>query len=101
MIAELIYSETFAIKLGTVCYKLTPARYLVPSAQYAVFGLSSQYYYAWGTFCFPPSIHILIMTEIQTNVDGGSLAHSIDFVTGQKLNFLRTTCVLLVGSTGS
>jgi len=37
----------FTIRLGTVSLPLTPAQYLVPSAQYGFFGLNSQYFYTW------------------------------------------------------
>lgn len=37
----------FAIKFGSTTYTLTPAQYLVPTAQYSFYGLSSGKYYAW------------------------------------------------------
>ncbi|KAG6366147.1 hypothetical protein INS49_000323 [Diaporthe citri] len=40
-------TANFAIKFGSTTYTLTPAQYLVPTAQYSVFGLSSSKYYAW------------------------------------------------------
>jgi len=40
-------TSNFGIKFGTTTYTLTPAQYLVPTAQYAVFGLSSSKFYAW------------------------------------------------------
>lgn len=40
-------TSNFAIKFGSTTYTLTPAQYLVPTAQYSVFGLSSSKYYAW------------------------------------------------------
>lgn len=40
-------TSNFAIKFGSTTYTLTPAQYLVPTAQYSVFGLTSGKYYAW------------------------------------------------------
>ncbi|KAF7854477.1 uncharacterized protein EAF02_011652 [Botrytis sinoallii] len=40
-------TANFSIKFGTTTYTLTPAQYLVPTAQYSSFGLSSGRYYAW------------------------------------------------------
>jgi Eukaryotic aspartyl protease len=40
-------ASNFGIKFGSTTYTLTPAQYLVPAAQYSVFGLSSTKYYAW------------------------------------------------------
>ncbi|KAK4498597.1 hypothetical protein PRZ48_011256 [Zasmidium cellare] len=40
-------TANFGIKFGSTTYTLTPAQYLVPTAQYANFGLSSGKYYAW------------------------------------------------------
>lgn len=40
-------TSNFGIKFGSTTYTLTPAQYLVPTAQYSVFGLSSGKYYAW------------------------------------------------------
>lgn len=40
-------TANFAIKFGSTTYTLTPAQYLVPTAQYSEFGLRSGKYYAW------------------------------------------------------
>ncbi|KAJ6781256.1 hypothetical protein PWT90_08893 [Aphanocladium album] len=40
-------TSNFSIKIGSNTYTLTPDQYLVPAAQYSVFGLSSGKYYAW------------------------------------------------------
>ncbi|KAG0646607.1 Polyporopepsin [Hyphodiscus hymeniophilus] len=40
-------TSNFAIKFGSTTYTLTPAQYLVPTAQYSFYGLSSGKYYAW------------------------------------------------------
>lgn len=40
-------TANFAIKFGSTTYTLTPAQYLVPTAQYANFGLTTGKYYAW------------------------------------------------------
>ncbi|KAJ3497182.1 hypothetical protein NLG97_g2099 [Lecanicillium saksenae] len=40
-------TANFSIKIGSNTYTLTPDQYLVPSAQYSVFGLTSGKYYAW------------------------------------------------------
>ncbi|EGX95819.1 cathepsin E, putative [Cordyceps militaris CM01] len=40
-------TANFAIKLGSTSYTLTPSQYLVPTAQYSYFGLTSGKYYAW------------------------------------------------------
>lgn len=40
-------TANFSIKFGSTTYTLTPAQYLVPTAQYSAFGLSSGKYYAW------------------------------------------------------
>ncbi|KAF7903608.1 uncharacterized protein EAF01_006657 [Botrytis porri] len=40
-------TANFSIKFGTTTYSLTPAQYLVPTAQYSNFGLDSDSYYAW------------------------------------------------------
>ncbi|CEI41856.1 hypothetical protein FVEN_g3800 [Fusarium venenatum] len=42
-------TANFGIKFGSTTYTLTPAQYLVPTAQYSNFGLSSSKYYAWIT----------------------------------------------------
>ena len=40
-------TANFGIKFGTSTFTLTPAQYLVPTAQYSVFGLTTGKYYAW------------------------------------------------------
>jgi len=40
-------TPNFGIKFGSTTYTLTPAQYLVPTAQYSYYGLSSGKYYAW------------------------------------------------------
>lgn len=40
-------TSNFAIKFGSTTYTLTPAQYLVPTAQYSYYGLTSGKYYAW------------------------------------------------------
>jgi len=40
-------TSNFAIKFGSTTYTLTPAQFLVPTAQYSYYGLSSGKYYAW------------------------------------------------------
>lgn len=40
-------TSNFGIKFGSTTYTLTPAQYLVPTAQYGAFGLNSNKYYAW------------------------------------------------------
>jgi len=40
-------TSNFGIKFGSTTYTLTPAQYLVPSAQYSYYGLTSSKYYAW------------------------------------------------------
>ncbi|KAE8444142.1 hypothetical protein EG329_000830 [Mollisiaceae sp. DMI_Dod_QoI] len=40
-------TSNFGIKFGSTTYTLTPAQYLVPTAQYSYYGLSSSKYYAW------------------------------------------------------
>ncbi|TVY51688.1 Polyporopepsin [Lachnellula cervina] len=40
-------TSNFTIKFGTTSYALTPAQYLVPTAQYSYYGLTSGKYYAW------------------------------------------------------
>ncbi|KAF8317977.1 acid protease [Clavulina sp. PMI_390] len=40
-------TANFITTIGSVSYPLTPAQYLVPTAQYTYFGLSSAYYYSW------------------------------------------------------
>ncbi|KAK0108851.1 hypothetical protein ONS96_002691 [Cadophora gregata f. sp. sojae] len=40
-------TSNFGITFGSTTYTLTPAQYLVPTAQYANFGLTSGKYYAW------------------------------------------------------
>ncbi|TGO07532.1 hypothetical protein BTUL_0268g00020 [Botrytis tulipae] len=40
-------TANFSVKFGTTTYTLTPAQYLVPTAQYSSFGLTSGKYYAW------------------------------------------------------
>lgn len=39
----------FGIKFGSITYSLTPDQYLIPTAQYTNFGLTSGKYYAWIT----------------------------------------------------
>ncbi|KUJ11569.1 acid protease [Mollisia scopiformis] len=40
-------TATFGIKFGSTTYTLTPSQYLVPTAQYSYYGLTSGKYYAW------------------------------------------------------
>ena len=40
-------TANFGITFGSTTYTLTPAQYLVPTAQYSYYGLSSSKYYAW------------------------------------------------------
>nr|POE59383.1 polyporopepsin [Quercus suber] len=40
-------TANFGIRFGSTTYTLTPAQYLVPTAQYSEFGCSSGKYYAW------------------------------------------------------
>ncbi|PVH83991.1 putative aspartic protease [Cadophora sp. DSE1049] len=40
-------TSNFGITFGSTTYTLTSAQYLVPTAQYSVFGLTSGKYYAW------------------------------------------------------
>ncbi|CAN8104095.1 unnamed protein product [Discula destructiva] len=40
-------TANFGITFGSTTYTLTPAQYLVPTAQYSNFGLSTGTYYAW------------------------------------------------------
>jgi hypothetical protein len=40
-------TSNFNIKFGSTTYALTPAQYLVPTAQYSYYGLTSGKYYAW------------------------------------------------------
>ncbi|KAM0338866.1 hypothetical protein ACHAPU_011148 [Fusarium lateritium] len=40
-------TANFGIKFGSTTYTLTPAQYLVPTAQYSNFGLTSGKYYSW------------------------------------------------------
>ena len=40
-------TANFGIKFGSTTYTLTPAQYLVPTAQYSFYGLSSGKYYAY------------------------------------------------------
>lgn len=39
----------FGVKFGTITYTLTPDQYLIPTAQYANFGLTTGRFYAWIT----------------------------------------------------
>lgn len=58
-------TSNFIIKIGSVSYTLTPAQYLVPTAQYSYYGLSSSYSYSWIN-------------------NGGSSAADVNFIIGQK-----------------
>lgn len=40
-------TANFGITFGTTTYTLTPAQYLIPTAEYAAFGLTTGKYYAW------------------------------------------------------
>ncbi|KAN0114542.1 putative cathepsin E [Hyaloscypha variabilis] len=40
-------TSNFGIKFGSTTYTLTPSQYLVPTAQYSYYGLTSGKYYAW------------------------------------------------------
>lgn len=40
-------TSNFSLKINGVTYSLTPAQYLVPKAEYSLFGLTSGKYYAW------------------------------------------------------
>lgn len=54
---------TFSFTIGGTVLTLTPAQYLVPTAQYSNFGISGSGYYSWIN-------------------DGGS--SGVDFIIGQK-----------------
>ncbi|KAF8315705.1 acid protease, partial [Clavulina sp. PMI_390] len=56
---------TFTITIGSVAYPLTPAQYLIPTAQLADWGLSTKYSWSWIA-------------------DGGSVAADVNFIIGQK-----------------
>lgn len=40
-------TSNFSVKFGSTTFTLTPAQYLVPSAQYEFYGLTSGKFYAW------------------------------------------------------
>lgn len=40
-------TANFGVKFGSTTYTLTPAQFLVPTAQYSYYGLTSGKYYAW------------------------------------------------------
>jgi len=40
-------TSNFGIKFGSTTYTLTPSQYLVPTAQYSYYGLTSGTYYSW------------------------------------------------------
>jgi hypothetical protein len=40
-------TSNFGIKFGSTTYTLTPSQYLVPTAQYSFFGLTSGKFYSW------------------------------------------------------
>ncbi|KAF7985427.1 hypothetical protein HWV62_5149 [Athelia sp. TMB] len=40
-------TETFSFSIGGTTFNLTPAQYLIPTAQYSNFGLSGSAYYSW------------------------------------------------------
>lgn len=40
-------TANFSVVFGSTTYTLTPAQYLVPTAQYSTFGLTSGKYYGW------------------------------------------------------
>jgi hypothetical protein len=40
-------TKNFNIKFGSTTFSLTPAQYLVPTAQYSFFGLDTGSYYSW------------------------------------------------------
>lgn len=42
-------TSNFGIKFGSTTYTLTPSQYLVPTAQYSYYGLTSGKYYSWIT----------------------------------------------------
>ncbi|KAF7981201.1 hypothetical protein HWV62_34527 [Athelia sp. TMB] len=56
-------TATFSFTIGGTTFNLTPAQYLIPTAQYSNFGLSGSAYYSWIG-------------------NGGS--SSVDFIIGQK-----------------
>ncbi|KAF8317927.1 acid protease [Clavulina sp. PMI_390] len=58
-------TSTFTINIGGVAFPLTPSQYLVPSAQYADWGLSTKFFYSWIN-------------------NGGSVAADVNFIIGQK-----------------
>ena len=56
-------TSTFSLTIGGTTFPLTPAQYLVPTAQYSNFGISGSAYYSWIN-------------------DGGS--SGVDIIIGQK-----------------
>ncbi|KAF7981764.1 hypothetical protein HWV62_31829 [Athelia sp. TMB] len=78
-------TSTFSLTIGGTTFPLTPAQYLVPTAQYANLGISGSAYYSWIN-------------------DGGS--SGVDIIIGQKFlenyysvfdtTYVRPSCVLSI-----
>ena len=67
---------------GRFNYPLTPSQYLVPKAQYGVFGLSNAKYYSW--VCYN-SAGLVVESDGLVGVQIGGLGDSgVDFFIGQK-----------------
>ncbi|KAF5695998.1 hypothetical protein FGLOB1_13882 [Fusarium globosum] len=60
-------TANFGIKFGSTTYTLTPAQYLVPTAQYSNFGLSSGKYYAWINDGGSSGVNIIIGQKFLEN----------------------------------
>ncbi|KAI1026557.1 hypothetical protein LB503_013348 [Fusarium chuoi] len=60
-------TANFGIKFGSTTYTLTPAQYLIPTAQYSNFGLTSGKYYSWISDGGSSGVNIIIGQKFLEN----------------------------------
>ncbi|GIZ40744.1 hypothetical protein CKM354_000407100 [Cercospora kikuchii] len=74
-------TANFGIKFGSTTYNLTPAQYLVPTAQYGFYGLSSGKYYSWITDGGSSGVNTIIGQKFLENY------YSVFDTTGSRIGF--------------
>lgn len=78
-------TQNFGITFGSTTYTLTPSQYLVPTAQYANFGLSSGKYYAWINNGGSSGVNCIIGQKFLENY------YSVFDTTNQRIGFATRT----------
>ncbi|KAF5542388.1 hypothetical protein FNAPI_9965 [Fusarium napiforme] len=76
-------TSNFGIRFGSTTYTLTPAQYLVPTAQYSNFGLSSGKYYSWISDGGSSGVNIIIGQKFLENY------YSVYDTTNSRIGFAK------------